>query len=167
MSKKTDENYKKYLNKNFMELIKCVKDRSEYRDNNFTDILELKAFNNIIGSLLGVIDGKGNNKVISTCRDFVLDYYDMTCPFNQSIEIDNAIYYKDCYQYLQYVIQEVEISRKDLEKIREFSKAYLKGFNYSKDISLESILRYYANKIEKYILEKNKLTEKEQEYILH
>lgn len=145
MSKKREESYKKYLYRNFLELSKCL----DHKLNSDTDLnwkKELIAYNNIIGSLIGLIDGKGKSKELDDCKKLVLNYYEFSYPEKQLDCIDTALYSKDCYEYINFAVENLITDNRDLEIIKEFSAAYLKGYNLSKDVSLRSSLPYYVKK---------------------
>ena len=150
MTKRKEVIYKEYLRKNFEILEECSNRRLHFDDDIDIDI-ELKAFNNIFGSLFGLIDGKGIWNQLVRYKKLILDYYNSICPENQLNEIDNSLYYKNCYQYIKTNINDSKIDKDSLEILEDFSKAYLTGFNMGKDVTVQTILPYFINKTEKYI----------------
>ena len=108
---------------------------------------QLIAFNNIFGSLVGLIDGKVNNNELENCKKYILKYYESTYPERQLEAIDSALYSKDCYEYIKYAEKHLIIDKIDLELLKEFSLAYIKGYNLSREVTLKSVLSYYTKKI--------------------
>ena len=136
MSKKIEESYKKYLFNNFEKLYKCIDERNNSIDTIDTYKQELIAFNNIFGSLVGLIDGKVNNNELENCKKYILKYYESTYPERQLEAIDSALYSKDCYEYIKYAEKHLIIDKIDLELLKEFSLAYIKGYNLSREVTL-------------------------------
>ena len=75
MSKEIEEKYKKYLYKNFLKLSNCIDEVQEDTNTDLTWKKELISYNNIMGSLIGLIDGRGVGIDFKNCKDFVLKYY--------------------------------------------------------------------------------------------
>lgn len=166
MSKKIEESYKKYLFNNFEKLYKCIDERNNSIDTIDTYKQELIAFNNIFGSLVGLIDGKVNNNELENCKKYILKYYESTYPERQLEAIDSALYSKDCYEYIKYAEKHLIIDKIDLELLKEFSLAYIKGYNLSREVTLKSVLSYYTKKIIDYSTKLDNLKEDEKLYQL-
>ena len=153
-----EKKYKDYLYRNFSKLFIYADRIDEYNNSWYK---ELVAYNNIIGSLIGLIDGKGNSEELKNCKDFVLRYYEQTYPEKQLESIDNALFSKKCSEYLDYATANLTTDKRDLEILKSFIKAYSLGKKVSKDVSLRSVLPYYSKKIYKYEDIINKQTEKQ------
>lgn len=166
MSKKIEESYKKYLFNNFEKLYKCIDERNNSIDTIDTYKQELIAFNNIFGSLVGLIDGKVNNNELENCKKYILKYYESTYPERQLEAIDSALYSKHCYEYIKYAEKHLIIDKIDLELLKEFSLAYIKGYNLSREVTLKSVLSYYTKKIIDYSTKLDNLKEDEKLYQL-
>ena len=147
MSKQVEINYKKYLCNNFNKLFKYLNKKEEYTDDWYNEIL---SYNNIIGSLIGIIEAKGLDKDFQNCKDFILKYYETTYPEKQLKEVDDALYSKMCYQYVKYALQNLVCDEIDSNILKEFLNAYLKGYKLASDISLKSVLPYYSKKMNEY-----------------
>ena len=157
MSKEVEESYKKYLDNNFDVVLNYL-DKTD--ENNEEWCEELISYNNIMGSLIGLIDSKGTGKDFQNCKDFVLRYYEQTYPKKQLSQIDEALFSNKCYEYIEYASKNLVTDNRDLEIIKAFSKAYLKGYNLEKNVTLRFALPYYFKKINEY---SNKLKDKENE----
>ena len=147
MSKKEEEKYKRYLYNNFRKILNYIDDKKEYSDDWYDELI---SYNNIIGSLIGLIDSKGNGKDFQNCKDFVLRYYEFTYPEKQLDAVDNALFSEKCYEYIEYASKNLISDKKDLKILKEFCKAYLEGYNLGNQVTLKSILPYYAKKINEY-----------------
>ena len=154
---KESEKCKKYLYNNFAKILNYVDEKDEF-SNDWYD--ELVSYNNIMGSLIGIIDSKGTGKEFQDCKDLVLRYYESTYPEKQLDIIDEALYSKHCFQYINYGLEHLITDKVDLNLLKEFSKSYLKGYNLGNKVSLKIVLPYYVKKMYQY---KNKLNKKEQE----
>ena len=153
MSKTAEDNYKIYLQNSFNKLLNYSD--SENSDNWY---IELLTYNKIIGSLIGLIEAKEKYKNFQNCKNFVQRYYEQTYPKKQLREVDEALYSKNCYEYLNYSLKKLVIDKRDLEILKEFIISYSLGKDISKYVSLKSILPYFAKNMNIYI---NKLKEKE------
>ena len=144
---KEEEKYKKYLYYNFNKLSYYLKSKDDYSNNWYG---ELVSYNNIIGSLIGLIDSKGQGKELQDCKDFILKYYEATYPEKQLEVIDEIIYSKDCCEYIKYASNNLVFNNVDVEILKEFSSAYIKGYNLGNKVSLKATLPYYAKKMQEY-----------------
>ena len=162
MSKKVEQNYKKYLYNNFKELLQCLQEKIQV-DDFYVWEKELKAYNNIFASLMGILEAKDKNKhtheALQDCKDFILRYYEETYPEKQLEAIDEALFSEDCYEYIVYASKNMIKDNRDKEILTQFGKAYLKGYNIADEVKLQSILPYYFNKIDKYKYQKRILSE--------
>ena len=96
---KKEENYKRYLHDNFNKILNYIDNKKDYSNDWYDEIV---SYNNIIGSIIGLIDSKGTGKEFQDCKDLVLKYYETTYPEKQLEIIDKALYSKDCFQYINY-----------------------------------------------------------------
>ena len=154
---KNEENYKRYLHDNFNKILNYIDNKKEYSNDWFDEIV---SYNNIMGSIIGLIDSKGTGKEFQDCKDLVLKYYETTYPEKQLEIIDKALYSKDCFQYINYGLDILLTDIVDLKLLNEFSKSYLMGYNLGKYVSLKNILPYYVENIYQYI---DKINKKDQE----
>lgn len=155
---KKEENYKRYLHDSFNKILNYIDNKKEYSNDWFDEIV---FYNNIMGSIIGLIDSKGTGKEFQDCKDLVLKYYEITYPEKQLKIIDEALYSKDCFQYINYGLDNLLTDSFDLKLLNEFSKSYLKGYNLGKDVSLKNILPYYVENMYQYIDRINKKEQKE------
>lgn len=154
MSKKEETDYKRYLYRNFNILSKSLDNEKIYEDSWYDELI---AYNNIMGTLIGLIDSKGKGDAFQDCKNFVLRYYEITYPEKQLREVDDALYSDDCYEYINYAYKNLIHDKTDLKILENFAKAYIKGYNLSRNISLKPVLHYYVSKIYKYNDKKNEI----------